>query len=369
MNMRKAGTECLEQARTPGAKPIAGNAPRIGFAAHSLRACAVEWQRPWKLLTLAIGVALLIAGAHLYQAPDWDVPISFIMAILAYLTAPWSLRTLIERRWRDWPLMLFLTWFTVDGCYAIYWHFRDPLALELMRDANFPASLSLYWICGLLWLYPGPLRQMAADALRLLDIGEAQLVSHAPAKIGKEQHQVEPSMTKTTPDDQRRGPPADTGKAHYDQVDVWLEANDYAYAQYPDDRYFSLRQAGDAGDWRVIVDVREGQGGSTLLIYSIYSIKVPPGRRSEASELVTRVNANLRTGSFELDWETGEVRVRTSMPILDSSFTDTQFSALFYANLALADRYLAGVCGVAFGNVTPALAIEMAQVPARDSLQ
>ena len=26
--------------------------------------------------------------------------------------------------------MLFATWFTVDGCYAIYWHFKDPAALE-----------------------------------------------------------------------------------------------------------------------------------------------------------------------------------------------------------------------------------------------
>ena len=36
--------------------------------------------------TLAIGIALLIAGAFYYEAPDWDIPISLIMATLAYLT-------------------------------------------------------------------------------------------------------------------------------------------------------------------------------------------------------------------------------------------------------------------------------------------
>ncbi|MBK9217013.1 MAG: hypothetical protein IPL70_00340 [Uliginosibacterium sp.] len=129
----------------------------------AFQALLCEYSRPWKLGTLAIGIALLILGAFYYDAPDWDVPISFIMAIFAYLTAPWSLRVIIERRWRHWPLMLFLTWFTVDGCYAIYWHFVNPLALALMRDVNFLASLCLYGMCGLLWFYEGSLSEFFTD--------------------------------------------------------------------------------------------------------------------------------------------------------------------------------------------------------------
>lgn len=116
-----------------------------------------EYLRPWKLTTLALGIALLIAGSRYFPAPDWDVPISFIMALFAYLTAPWSMRVIVERRWRHWPAMLLATWFTVDGCYALYWWSRDPQALELMRSANFLASLVLYWMCGLVWYYQGSL--------------------------------------------------------------------------------------------------------------------------------------------------------------------------------------------------------------------
>jgi hypothetical protein len=125
-----------------------------------LRLHLSEYLRPWKLLTLASGVALLIIGSYYYNAPDWDIPISLIMALLAYLTAPWSLRVVLERRWKLFPLMFFATWFTVDGCYALYWYFKDPIALEMMRMANFPASLSLYGICGVLWLYQGNLGQL-----------------------------------------------------------------------------------------------------------------------------------------------------------------------------------------------------------------
>ena len=122
-----------------------------------------EYLRPWKLMSLAVGLALLIAGAFYYKAPDWDVPISLIMGFLAYPTAPWSMRVMLERRWKLWPAMVFFTWFTVDGCYWLYWRAVDPVALELMRDANWPASLSLYGMCGVIWLYQGSLAELAAN--------------------------------------------------------------------------------------------------------------------------------------------------------------------------------------------------------------
>lgn len=125
-----------------------------------------ELIRPWKLATLAIGIALLIVGSFYYQAPDWDVPISFIMAFFSYLTASWSLHVMVERRWKQWPLMIFYTWWTVDGCYALYWRFKNPVALEMMREANAPASLSLYWMCGLVWYYRGSLEEMRGDLVK-----------------------------------------------------------------------------------------------------------------------------------------------------------------------------------------------------------
>jgi len=127
-----------------------------------------EYRRPWKLCVFGMGMLSLIAGAFYYNAVDWDIPISFIMGILAYLTASWSMRVMVERRWRDFPLMLFLTWLTVDGSYWAYWSIQNPLALEYMRDVNFPASLSLYWMCGLVWYYEGTLKELCVDTKYLL---------------------------------------------------------------------------------------------------------------------------------------------------------------------------------------------------------
>lgn len=125
-----------------------------------------EWWRPWKLVTLAIGLTLLIVGSHAIPAPDWDIPISFIMAGFTYLCAGWSMHVMVERRWRDWPLMIFLTWWCVDGCYAVYWGIVNPQALDFMRDANWPASLSLFWMCGLVWFWNGTLRELHTEVMR-----------------------------------------------------------------------------------------------------------------------------------------------------------------------------------------------------------
>lgn len=118
-----------------------------------------EALRPWKLASFAIGLGLLLVGADYVEAPDWDYPISFIMATLTYLSAPWSVRVLRERRWRLLPLALFWFYFTVDGCYWLYWHYTQPAAL-VMRAANFYASACLYWLCGFIWLHDGPLRTL-----------------------------------------------------------------------------------------------------------------------------------------------------------------------------------------------------------------
>lgn len=115
-----------------------------------------DYVRPWKLASLGIGLGLLLIGADYYQAPDWDYSVSVIMAMLAYLTAPWAVRVLMLRRWKWLPLALFWYYITVDGGYWLYWHTVNPGALE-MREANFLASSCLYWLCGFIWLHDGPL--------------------------------------------------------------------------------------------------------------------------------------------------------------------------------------------------------------------
>lgn len=108
-----------------------------------------EYLRPSKLFTLSLGIAFLLAGAQFTGLPDWDVPVSFLMALCAYLTAAPTMRVVLERRWAHAHYAAFWTWFTVDGSYLTYWGLVDPSVM--FRSANAGVSLALYGLCGLVW--------------------------------------------------------------------------------------------------------------------------------------------------------------------------------------------------------------------------
>lgn len=116
----------------------------------------IELLRPWKLTVLAIGIALLYVGMWLTPADDWTHRTIWAMALPAYATSGWSMRVLVERRWRDWPLALFFGWVSVDGAWLLA---IEPHAMH-MRDVNIPASAALFAMLGLVLMFNGPLRDV-----------------------------------------------------------------------------------------------------------------------------------------------------------------------------------------------------------------
>lgn len=112
-----------------------------------------EYFRPAKLFTLAFGLAFLIAGALFSGLPDWDISVSLLMALCAYVTAAPAIRVFVERRWYQLDLALFWAWYSVDGVYITYWGFVDPAIVDQLRLANAFASSALYLTAGLVWYY------------------------------------------------------------------------------------------------------------------------------------------------------------------------------------------------------------------------
>lgn len=106
---------------------------------------------PWRLVSLAVGLGLLMAGAIFLPSDDWDFPLCFVMGLPAYVLAPWTFRQVFYFRWKWWPVAAFVFWLTVDGTYSLYWRLNDFTALTMYRPANFFYCTPLFWISGLLW--------------------------------------------------------------------------------------------------------------------------------------------------------------------------------------------------------------------------
>lgn len=115
--------------------------------------------QPWKLVTFAIGVTIMIIGSFVEKISDWDVGISLIMCTLTYLTAPFVCRTLLLRDWKMLPPAAFLAWFTIDGCYVLY---HTLVGNVMLREANAYASAPLYFLMGMVWLWNGSVRKLVS---------------------------------------------------------------------------------------------------------------------------------------------------------------------------------------------------------------
>lgn len=101
--------------------------------------------RPWKLLSLSIGLSYLFWDAYNKLTPDWDYGISIIMGLLTYFLAPWCSRTIVNLEYKKILLAIFLYLFVVDFIYYIYWTLVDEIAL-IMRPANFLVSTCFFLV-------------------------------------------------------------------------------------------------------------------------------------------------------------------------------------------------------------------------------
>jgi hypothetical protein len=100
---------------------------------------------------------------------------------------------------------------------------------------------------------------------------------------------------------------------------------------------FRMPVRGLHGEWICIV--RVFPESERLLVYSILSENVPVERRPRLAELFVRINYGLVLGNFEMDWEDGEVRYKTSMDLESITPTATVVRNLIFSNFFSTDRY------------------------------
>lgn len=111
---------------------------------------------------------------------------------------------------------------------------------------------------------------------------------------------------------------------------------------------------GDHGRWDVVTQVRESE--RQLMVYSLCPLSVPAARVPAMGEFVARANFGLVLGNFELDWDAGDLRYKTSLDVGEGDVDEQLLRPLVYANVLMMDHYLSGVAAV-IGGSNPADAI------------
>ncbi len=86
----------------------------------------------------------------MFNAPDWDIGVSLLMAGFTFLTAEWTLKVFMEGKWKLMLPALAAAWWSIDGCYITYWSILNPDALD-MRGVALPVNILLYLLCAFIW--------------------------------------------------------------------------------------------------------------------------------------------------------------------------------------------------------------------------
>ena len=145
-------------------------------------------------------------------------------------------------------------------------------------------------------------------------------------------------------------------------AEAYLRSQGWSYVRLEGRPTLQLKFTGAEGEWLCYALAREAE--RQLLFYSVFPTNAPEVRRAAVAELLTRANFGLYLGNFEMDWDDGEVRYKTSLAIDDAALTPALVKQVVEPNLRMMNRYFAAIGAVAAGNASPAAAIARAEAAA-----
>ena len=133
-------------------------------------------------------------------------------------------------------------------------------------------------------------------------------------------------------------------------VEDFFRAEDWVFERVESRSILRLRFQGQNDQWLCLAEVRESL--RQLVFYSIGPAKMPEARRGEVCEFLMKVNYELAVGCFDLDFDDGEVRFRTSLDVEGCELTAALIRNAVYTNVLTMDRYLPGMMAVLEGRVS-----------------
>jgi hypothetical protein len=147
----------------------------------------------------------------------------------------------------------------------------------------------------------------------------------------------------------------------------FFEEDGWEFDHIDDMPVVRLGFSGEHGRWLCYAQAREMQ--QQFVFYSVMPITAPPEKRMTVAEYITRANYGMVIGNFEMDFEDGEIRYKTSIDVEGSDITTELIQQCVYANVVISDRYLPGLMRVIYGGIDPEVALYELDVNEMNAMQ
>jgi hypothetical protein len=141
----------------------------------------------------------------------------------------------------------------------------------------------------------------------------------------------------------------------FDALLKFFTEDDWNVTRLEGQPILSMGVSGRNGKWRCYAKSREEQ--QQFVFYSICSASAPPDKRHVIAEFLTRANFGMVIGNFEMDFNDGEIRYKTSIDVDGDDLSEPLIKNVVYTNVVMMDRYLPGILSVIDGKASPKDAI------------
>lgn len=142
----------------------------------------------------------------------------------------------------------------------------------------------------------------------------------------------------------------------FNRLVEFFEEDDWHFSWLDGLPVLSMGFTGINGKWMCYAQAREEQ--EQFVFYSVFPVNTPKDRIPAVAEFTARANYGMIIGNFELDFDDGEVRYKTSIDVEGDELTAPLIKQMVYTNVVIMDRYLPGLMSVIYGNVEPVDAIK-----------
>jgi hypothetical protein len=130
--------------------------------------------------------------------------------------------------------------------------------------------------------------------------------------------------------------------------------DDWPFSKIQGESVLQTAFQGQNGKWNCYAKAREED---EFVFYSIGHVNAPENKRTAIAEFIARANYGTIIGNFELDYDDGEIRYKTSIDVEGSNLTFDLIKQLVYTNVTMMNEYLPGILSVIEGDVEPKDAI------------
>jgi hypothetical protein len=135
----------------------------------------------------------------------------------------------------------------------------------------------------------------------------------------------------------------------------FFKEDEWSFTQVEDRPILTMAFTGKNGTWACYARAVEDK--DIFAFYSYCPVKAPEDKRPIMADFLTRANYGLYVGNFEMDFNDGEVRYKTSIDVEGTELNSALIKRLVYDNLIVMDKYLPGIMAVIFGGASPTEAI------------